>query len=284
MSISRVGPQGQFALTSLAPGTYAVRGHAPWGSAYVDGLPRQVTVPDSGRVDGVDLLLRRGGAVTGRVTDSAGQPLAGIKVGTGYWHGGYGGFTGDMEVVPTETDAEGRYRLQGMPAGTYTLQFVDEDGKHAWTFWKKASDRDSATRLTVSLGQTLTGVSPTLRAAARISGRVVSAETGQPLDMVCFQPVDASAGHLVGRGGCSDADGRYTVSGLPADAYKLQLWDATDRFVGAGTAGTESAAEVFRTRTGKTTSAGEITYVAPPPYEEPPFEEPIEEPPLEPVG
>src|SRR5918993_308050 len=76
-------PSGRFVLTNLDPGVYRVSANAP---GYVEEFdptadpsePRNLYRPG----DSVTLRLTKGGVITGKVTDAAGEPVVGARVAT----------------------------------------------------------------------------------------------------------------------------------------------------------------------------------------------------------
>ncbi|WP_224243518.1 carboxypeptidase-like regulatory domain-containing protein [Hyalangium gracile] len=104
---------GHFAVEHLAPGSYDVVVTAPGFAP----LSRRALTVASGEHFSIELHLTGTGAVEGQVRDGAGQPIAGAQVlRTDLWGG-------SAEESPGEarTDAEGRYRLEGMPVGSSNL-------------------------------------------------------------------------------------------------------------------------------------------------------------------
>jgi hypothetical protein len=91
---------------------------------------RQVTVPAIGDVHGVDFTFRRGAAVTGLLVDPRGYPVAGAPVRLN-------GSIGDAPpLMPrtlreSKTDDAGRYRLEGIPPGPYTLMIDQSPYRNA---------------------------------------------------------------------------------------------------------------------------------------------------------
>jgi uncharacterized GH25 family protein len=102
------GTDGIFAATALWPGDrYRVEataeGYSKAGSPWVTG--KAGAVHDFGRV----VLARAGAVVLGRVVDSAGAPVAGVRVFN----------SGDAPFpVSARTDAKGTFRLENLHAGS----------------------------------------------------------------------------------------------------------------------------------------------------------------------
>ncbi len=104
---------GRFSVGSLAPGSYDLVVSAPGFSQ----LSRRGLTVGGGERFEVELELTGTGAAEGQVQDGAGQPLRGVQVtGGNRWGGSLGN-------VPAEarTDAQGRYRLEGLSAGVVFL-------------------------------------------------------------------------------------------------------------------------------------------------------------------
>ncbi len=75
---ARTGSDGGYTVEGVPPGSYRVQAVAPGLYADDDDFGRfgaAVTVGEGDRVKGIDLTLRRGGVVTGRVTDADGRPV-----------------------------------------------------------------------------------------------------------------------------------------------------------------------------------------------------------------
>jgi len=98
--------EGRYELSGLAAGRYRVsawRGHLtmrqiPRGCEWID-------VASGARMEGIDLILRAGGILTGSVVDElTGRPIAAATVRV-------------RQARFAATDAEGRFRLEGMRAG-----------------------------------------------------------------------------------------------------------------------------------------------------------------------
>ncbi|HEX7318243.1 MAG TPA: carboxypeptidase regulatory-like domain-containing protein [Pyrinomonadaceae bacterium] len=159
----------------------------------------------------------QGGVVTGRVTVE-GRPATGVRV----WPAPASPADRDPLRAPRSasvTDAEGKFRLTGVPAGTYSLAV-------AGAYVVRASDRAKA--VTVKDGQEAGGFELTLERGGVITGRVLDAE-GQPLigARVSSHVLRESAPRLnvvlTYNSAETDDRGVYRLYGLPAGRYTISL-------------------------------------------------------------
>ncbi|MFM8386286.1 MAG: carboxypeptidase regulatory-like domain-containing protein [Planctomycetia bacterium] len=124
-------PTGAFTIAGVPPGDYNLTADAPgFAQADAGSDSTKVTVPEAGGTLTMDLVLTAAGVVTGRVTDTKGEPVAGARVRTRadmgrMFRGGAGGGAGMGARMVTAlatradlTDAQGRYRLEGVPTAT----------------------------------------------------------------------------------------------------------------------------------------------------------------------
>jgi hypothetical protein len=105
----RVEPDGRYAVENLSPGTYRV--HARAGTRVASSDAVEVKAGEVRR--GVDLTLVEGGAIEGVVADAAGKPIADAWVESSH--------DAAPHLERAATDAEGRFRLAGLAAGTWRL-------------------------------------------------------------------------------------------------------------------------------------------------------------------
>lgn len=138
------------------------------------------------------LTIDGGIAVAGRVTDSAGQPLVGVRVLT----------TANVaDARPVLTDGDGRYRLDGLARDVY-LTFYRDGMLPAYERVRAAEDVTDATHDVVLLRP------------ATVHGRVVGAD-GRPIRGAGIAPTN----HKV----YSDEAGRFTLVDVdPAEALRIR--------------------------------------------------------------
>lgn len=111
--------EGNFRFAALEPALYTVSGFTP---AYVT-LPPEGDTPTYYRIgDSVRLELIKGGVITGTVTNSAGEPVAGIRVRAFRVRDVKGkAQRSQFGSAERTTDDRGIYRLYGVLPGTYLV-------------------------------------------------------------------------------------------------------------------------------------------------------------------
>ncbi|MFE6963775.1 carboxypeptidase regulatory-like domain-containing protein [Agromyces sp. NPDC057679] len=212
------GPDGTFRFSGLLAGAYTLEFSAPWGSAFAgewwnDQLDQfsadTFEVVGGQTLSGLVTELSAGGSISGIVTGTDDLPLAGVSVsanGPGW--------------VSATTDADGRYELVGLAAGSYTVSFeadaFDPEAVSGYLreYWDDAAEMFDATPVDVDSGESVTGIDAKLGRAGSISG--VVAVDGQPI-----AGVDVSVSGAGWGSATTDADGRYEVVGLRAGAYDV---------------------------------------------------------------
>ncbi|MFT5051556.1 MAG: hypothetical protein ACI8QZ_002975 [Chlamydiales bacterium] len=154
----------------------------------------------------VQVRFALGGEISGRVLDSAGNPIDGAEVGIA--SGGALAMMTGTSGPTVETDGEGRFLLRGTPTGSVDLE-VEATG------WLATTTED----LELAEGQTLGNVDIVLEAGAQIAGRVLFPD-GQPAAEAQIQVRGGGTQRGPWRGrsepieSTTDAAGRFTIRGL----------------------------------------------------------------------
>jgi len=159
-----------------------------------------------------------GGSISGIVTRAdTGKPVKGVSVMVD---------AGEEKWFDATTDAAGKYTLDQLPAGEYTVAF-DPSGAVTGLisqYWKNARDLDSATRVTVTAGHAASGINAVLAVSGAISGKVTRKDNGKA---VSGADIIAT---LVGSDEWYDAhyartssNGTYVFDGLSAGKYTLSV-------------------------------------------------------------
>jgi hypothetical protein len=142
--------------------------------------------------------------------------------------------TGQAKSEPAATDGAGNYVLDGVPSGTWTVEFTPDGGcngqttSEAFQFWNAKSTLYAADRVTVTSGGVVPGVDATMEPAAQIAGNVTD-QAGTALFGVCVILED-TAGQPVLRQ-LTDQNGHYVLDQLPKGDFVVQFVD--DGCVGA---------------------------------------------------
>ena len=152
---------GHFLVDSLPRGLYFVVAQAP---GYV--LSRDAGEPAQHKPgDSVNLVLRKGAAITGTVTNSEGDPVVGVQVGATLLRDERGRIAGTT-YGSRVSDDRGVYRIFGLPAGTYVVSAAPKVGASqmpsaysddAPTYYP-SSTRDTAAELSLQYGAEATGI------------------------------------------------------------------------------------------------------------------------------
>jgi hypothetical protein len=139
-AFGRALPQAGYDVVAVDPGSQQI------GIARASVLARQTT--------SVSVVLEATGAVEGVVFNARGEPVAGALVAGG--------------IALVETDANGLFRIEGVPAGRRTIEAGDP-----------VTRRRGAADVVVLAGQTVSAA-VTLEARATVTGRVLDA-SGNPV-------------------------------------------------------------------------------------------------------
>jgi protocatechuate 3,4-dioxygenase beta subunit len=166
------------------------------------------------------ISLQRGGAVRGLVTDAAGKPVPGVIVTT--------------DDAAAQTDAQGRFRLTGLPAGGHHLQALSKDDLAA---------RKDVVR--VRKGEEVEA-SLKLRPGPAISGTVIEEGTRRPVAGARVSAYAATgltrfARRRAERVARTDARGRFRLAGLAPARYAIEAM--RDGYLTAAIAGVNAAAQ-----------------------------------------
>jgi protocatechuate 3,4-dioxygenase beta subunit len=197
--------EGRFQLNGIAAGTYLILPLAPGfvvpkeGVFYDEG--KSVTIDEGESVDNVNFSIKRGGVLTGRVTDENREPLVETRInllkldeqGRAQPHYVRNPFI-------SLTDDRGIYRIYGLPAGRYKVSVGEQansvaislgrgNSPHQRTFHPDTPDETRAEIIELSDGGEAINVDISVNAKIktyRATGRLVSATTGKPIGNVQY--------------------------------------------------------------------------------------------------
>ncbi|MGR0481621.1 MAG: hypothetical protein ACTFAL_09510 [Candidatus Electronema sp. V4] len=153
------------------------------------------------------------GSISGRMTNAAGEGLAGSV---------YANVT-ESDYVGTTADAEGYYTISGLSAGSYKVDFYPDDARYQYEWYNDKDSFEAADAVAVTEGNTTSGINAFFEAGGSISGRMTDAGGNGLAGWVYVYDLDYN---WIGEVSAT-ADGSYTVSGLRAGSYKVEF-DADD--------------------------------------------------------
>ena len=244
---ARTDAEGRYTLARVPAGRYNVMPFAPAHLAadLADSWPpgKKVNVSEGEAIEGVDFKLERGGVITGRVTDADGRPVVNQNVNVELIEAP--GTDRPRRTLPRPgtnlTDDRGVYRIYGLPEGRYrvytgddpdsgSISFSSGRPRYTRTFHPGVPEASQAKVVEVTAGGVAEDVDITLGEAAKtykVAGRVVEAETGQPVGNVSivFSPIrrgeQGLSGAFGGSGAASNARGEFQLGNVLPGRYGL---------------------------------------------------------------
>src|SRR5919201_3672435 len=233
--------EGRYEFKELPAGRYTVT--ASKGSyvslSYGQTRPLEPGKPleilDKQTVEKVDLMLPRGGVITGRVVDEFGDPVSDAMVAVQR----YQYMQGRRRLIPAGrpamTNDIREFRLFAIPPGQYYLSATlrnmmgfgaesDDRSGYAATYFPGTPNVAEAQRVTIRVGQVLSDINMALTPTrtAKITGTAVDSR-GRPMaGMVMAMPKGEFVG-MFGPPGQIRPDGSFSVSGLSPNTYTLQV-------------------------------------------------------------
>ena len=239
---------GQFTFDSIPAGEYRIdaqrTGYAPPRPDF--GPPQAIQIA-AGQSVTIELRLKKGAVIAGRVLDESGAPLSDIRVMPMRRLGPRNGSADRLVPAPVsgmsasmQTNDLGEFRLVGLPPGEYfvaAMRSPDGFGGAAvaptasgpaltTTYYPGTIDQSAAQPIAITEGDTKGNIEFRMLTvpAFNVSGRVVD-EQGQPVAHAMVMMVSEGRGNAVFfgpiGGGQSDDDGRFTVRQVPAGSYRV---------------------------------------------------------------
>src|SRR5215470_2475050 len=234
---ARTDENGRFLFTNVAAGSYEIFAVAP---GYVSPFEMH-SVADGAKVEDVDLKIKRGGVIAGRIIDSQRRPVIEETITLNKLDGNnkpqyYSPFSPNFNMY--RTDDRGVYRIYGLPEGRYLVSVgyashaqrkTSGSALYPRVYYPKATSESEAKVIEVSEGSEATNVDITVSDPVEtrdVSGRVVDADTGRPVDGVKVAVDGVSGDGLPNGGGGMDElqsgpNGAFRFFGLSPGKYAL---------------------------------------------------------------
>lgn len=183
-------------------------------------LAAEIAVTAGQNLSGYDFDLPMGGAITGHVASSLGMPIGNVCLEV------YGGVCHSQHIINSQNDQAGDYWIT-LPEGDYYLwanASCNWEENWASEWWDGADGTyncELATVVSVIAGQQTSDTDFVLEAGGSVSGTVFEADGVTPIADMSINPQIFSTGYTLG-GTSTNADGTYTLTGLPPGDYRIQ--------------------------------------------------------------
>jgi carboxypeptidase family protein len=244
---ARTDENGRYEFKGLAAGRYGLIA-ASYTYANADLLTSQkgnffklCAVAAGEKLEGQDITLTRGGAITGRITGADGGPLIVERVQLTFVDS-----TGKRQAFPASvnedmwlTDDRGVYRLFGLPPGRYLVSAGIEIGQGGFgsnsgrgfyrrVYYPDASEVEQAKLIEVKEGGEVIDIDIRLgppEQSFTVSGRAIDATDGKliPRALLHFGPADKrtkkAQSYIVGAP--ANERGEFRFGGLPPGRYVI---------------------------------------------------------------
>jgi hypothetical protein len=185
----------------------------------------RVTVGEDETVPDINFSLEPGGSISGQVVDQVtGIPIPNINV----------------EAIQTEfsggdgacTDNDGNFDFTGLPYGEHVIVAgrswnwcLDQPSLYLEEYYDNVHNYDLATPITLGATQDIvTGIDFTMDVGSIITGRVIEAASGLPLEDIEVRAEEYDNNDYDSRA-WTDASGYYTITGLIANDYRIDTND-----------------------------------------------------------
>lgn len=240
--------EGKYQLTGLSAGQFTI---APLAKAFVvstDGAYKQpgqsISVAEGEAITKIDFALLRGGVITGRITDTNGRPVIGERVSVVAKDAQETNRPMTMfDGLRNTTDDRGIYRVYGLGPGSYRVsigQAASAGGvaimgmggsQYPKTFYPNVSEEAKATLIEINEGTEVSNIDIVAGSPGRsfsVSGRVVNADSGQPVPnmYVVYSSLDGTNRQLGGMnftGSQTDANGKFRLENVHPGHYAAYI-------------------------------------------------------------
>lgn len=234
--------QGAYHITGLAAGDYTIYPFAPafyYPSSQFYGVSgKSINLEAGENAEGIDFKLTRGGVITGKITDSTGKPLVEERVQIQHIDENRQRLPMSFSQYNFTTDDRGVYRIYGLEPGRYLVSVgrdLRSGGVYAGgpprfyrlTFYPNASDETGAEVVEIASGGEAPNVDIALgktAASYSVRGRVVSSDTGQPVQDVIVgygstRPDGGMNGMAFSSNSQTDSRGEFRIEGITPGQY-----------------------------------------------------------------
>ena len=216
---------GGYQIQGLTSGSYLVEFVAEAGD-YIEQWYSNQPSGQAGNLIGVttgvntsdiNAAMVEGGTISGTVIDATTHnPVANICAE-------FFDATSDAPADSAEycTNSAGQYESAGLPAGSYTVDFITYGSPYLGQWYNDQSTQSAANSVSVTSNVDTGSINASLVEGGLISGTVTNATTHAPLADACVVDIFDGASEVAIA--CTDSAGNYTSTGLPAGSYTVEF-------------------------------------------------------------
>jgi len=245
---AKVDESGRYNFTGVAAGMYSISAIAPGYVTPGDNMigvrgGQTLNVAEGEKIENIDLEIKRGGVIAGRVTDSQNRPVVEetinlIKLDRSNRPQNFFSYNANYDM--SRTDDRGFYRIYGLPEGRFLVSvgYAETPGSARITssrefyprvFYPNVTTESEAKAIEVSEGSEATDVDitvPDSKETREVYGRVIDVGLGQPVVgvevVVGGLTKDGKyAGGWAGSGAQSGPNGEFRLFGVLPGKYAI---------------------------------------------------------------
>ena len=227
---------GNYRISNIPEGTYIVGPHALAFAVGNREVTSPVNVADGETIEDLDFVLVRGGVITGKVTDSDGQPaieqpiiLEGHFDKDQMFRSHSQVYTDDRGIYRAFGLRQGKYRVAAGYPGNHRLPAPGRPAQgYGQTFYPSTTEEAKATLLEVSEGSETKDVDIVIArrdpGGFKVTGRIIHGETGKPLPNIVYGVTHHYEGGTNSTSGSrSNAEGEFRFENVLPGKYSVFL-------------------------------------------------------------
>ena len=232
--------EGHYRISNVLAGSYEVSPNAPGFVVSMRSGSAAIIVAEGETIDDVNFSLTKGAVITGRVTNSEGQPIVEQGITLQPVENNQIFRSQNMgSGQPNRTDDRGIYRIFGLAQGKYKVSVgqgagslpigSSRRGSIRQTFYPGVTDFSKADIVEVSEGGEAKNIDITVDTNDNsprfaVTGRIVDAVSGEPVSNMNIGLQRTTADRSDSMSGfASDSQGQFKIEGLSPGKYGISI-------------------------------------------------------------
>jgi hypothetical protein len=201
---------------------------AVYANKYFYCEPEALSVPENGTLPDINFDIQNTSVIMGHISHSNGEPFTLVTINAyackeqqdGSLFDTLGRYETSLSAK-TRPDTKGNYTICCLPEGDYIVKAEADQSEYIALYYKNVYFRDQSTVLTLSAGN-YRGINFTISKGSTIAGKIQSEDSpNEPVSNIMVSAISTSTNYVTGNTVPSDANGNYTIYGLPNMHYIL---------------------------------------------------------------